>query len=169
MELEDIDRLRAGDSEVWSKLVQTYHGLVFWVLKRANVPDSRLDDLSQDVWLRVFQGFRRTWHSPADNGRPLDGYLKAWIAAIASNCAIDDHRKDARRSELPLGNREPPAPQQDMATAFWQDTLSEHERRVIALYLQCKSVEEISTLLGESPATIYRTLRQLRDKLGADA
>jgi len=132
------------------------------------------EDLLADAFERALRARRRF-----DRRR---GSEKTWLYAIALNCLRDHARRraaEARALERAGGERGT-ASDPALAAVEHRDevqralaTLSAEEREAIALRFGAElSMPEMAEVLGESLTTIegrvYRALRKLRARLGAD-
>ncbi|MGH9341638.1 MAG: RNA polymerase sigma factor [Acidobacteriota bacterium] len=73
-----------GDSRAWEELVQLYSGRVYNVAYRFTHQFDAAQDLTQDVFLKVYQNL---------SGYRSDlGALGNWIMRVARNLIIDQHR-----------------------------------------------------------------------------
>lgn len=86
---ELIGRCRAGDEAAWRELVSRHARRVFGVVYRFTGRVDEAEDLTQEVFLKVFQALDR-YH--------LDGgAFGGWLLTVARNHAIDHYRR--RREE----------------------------------------------------------------------
>lgn len=85
-----VTRCRAGDARAFRELVTHYTPLIYRVLYRLlgqtsqHSPQSQAEDLTQEVFLKVFQHLNRY-----DTERPL----KPWLLRIATNAAMSELRR----------------------------------------------------------------------------
>ena len=86
---ELIGRCRAGDEAAWRELVSRHARRVFGVVYRFTGRVDEAEDLTQEVFLKVFQGLGR-YHFE-------EGAFGAWLLTVARNHAIDHYRR--RREE----------------------------------------------------------------------
>src|SRR5213592_2100247 len=74
-----VERCRSGDERAFQELVDTYKNLVFAMIARTVQDRSRIEDLAQDVFLRIHRGL------PYFRG---EARLSTWIYRIVANvCA----------------------------------------------------------------------------------
>jgi len=89
---------RGGDEAAWGALVQRYTRKVFGLAYRFTGRADEAEDLTQEVFVKVYQTLHRY--------READGPFGAWLMAVARNHAIDHYRRGRqerlRRSEDPL-------------------------------------------------------------------
>jgi RNA polymerase sigma-70 factor, ECF subfamily len=94
-----VSRCLAGSDEAFSELVDRYKNLVFGVISQVVSDRSRVDDLAQEVFLKVHRGLR------SFRG---DAKLSTWIYRIVRNVcsescvgertavSLDEHTEDGR-------------------------------------------------------------------------
>lgn len=82
----------ADDSQAWEEFVQYYKRFIFHVLKQMNVPASDLDDLVQNVLLKL-------WKSIAsyDSGKAR---FRTWLGVVVRNAVYDHFAEGKRRGKL---------------------------------------------------------------------
>jgi len=97
-----VRRCRAGDGAAWEEIVQTYSRRVYNLAYRFTSRADSAEDLTQDVFVRVYRSL--------DQYNPKQGDLQNWLMRLARNLIIDDYRKRQR------------APQDDIA-----DDLEDHK------------------------------------------
>jgi RNA polymerase sigma-70 factor (ECF subfamily) len=89
---------RSGDEAAWRALVERYTRKVFGLAYRFTGRAEEAEDLTQEVFVKVYQTLHRY--------READGPFGAWLMAVARNHAIDHYRRGRqerqRRSEDPL-------------------------------------------------------------------
>jgi RNA polymerase sigma-70 factor (ECF subfamily) len=71
-----IERCRQGDETAFRELVDQYKGLIFALIARSITNRARVEELAQDVFLKVHKGL------PYFRG---DAKLSTWIYRIAIN------------------------------------------------------------------------------------
>ena len=77
-----VDRCRSGDDEALAELVDQYKNLVFGVISQVVADRSRVEDLAQDVFLRIHRGL------PSFRG---ESKLSTWIYRIVRNVCYEAH------------------------------------------------------------------------------
>ena len=87
-----IARCKAGDEAAFTQLVEHYQNLVFGLISRTVRDRARVEDLAQDVFLRVYRGL------PGFRG---DAHLSTWIYRITANaCAQERQGRGVREISL---------------------------------------------------------------------
>ncbi|HET7218975.1 MAG TPA: sigma-70 family RNA polymerase sigma factor [Vicinamibacterales bacterium] len=169
-----IERCRSGDDSAFGELVDRYKNLVYGLVYRL-VPDrSQVDDLAQEVFLKVHRGL------PYFRG---DARLSTWIYRIVQNVCFQ--ARTARRSDVALdaadddGGRRLELGKADGAFAELElrDRLEkaiaqlpdQYRLLIAAHYLQGVQYEALADALNMPLGTVkthlYRAKRRLRELL----
>ena len=89
---------RGGDQAAWRSLVELHTRKVFGLAYRFTGRVDEAEDLTQEVFVKVYQTLHKY--------READGPFGAWLMAVARNHAIDHSRRGrqerARRTQDPL-------------------------------------------------------------------
>jgi RNA polymerase sigma-70 factor (ECF subfamily) len=174
-DLSYIESFRAGRSDAFADLVSAYDGHVRRILAQLNAPAGEVEDLAQEVFLRIFRNLR---HFRGQSS------FYTWLYRITLNVFFDYNKKqkraDARfarlqsafddasnqREELddPYGACHDALMQQALVEAI--DALPDAFRTVVALReLEDLSYEDISRACGISIGTVRSRLSRARAKL----
>ncbi len=86
---ELLQRCQQGDEAAWRDLVARHTRRVFHLAYRFVGRVDEAEDLTQDIFVKVYQNLARY--------DPGHGAFTTWLTAVARNLAIDHHRK--RREE----------------------------------------------------------------------
>jgi RNA polymerase sigma-70 factor, ECF subfamily len=86
---ELVERCRRGDELAWRDLVERHARRVFGVAYRFVGRVDEAEDLTQDVFVKVYQSLGRY--------QPAQGAFSSWVTTVARNQAIDHYRR--RREE----------------------------------------------------------------------
>lgn len=176
-----IKRCRNGDRKAFADLVDRYKVIVFNLVDRMIFDKAIVEDLAQEVFIRVYQGL------PGFRG---ESRLSTWIYRIAYNvCAAEldrarhrvdfisiDEGEDEERPRLDLRDAG-----QDPETLFsridfrWTiqrllDRLPPRYKAILTLfYLEEMSYEEIGEIMGLPMGTVkthlHRAKQALRDMI----
>lgn len=175
-ERELIERFQNGDTEAFNPLVLKYKQKIYNLLYQRVRDRETAEDLSQDVFLKAFQGLPHF---------KQDSTFYSWLYRIAYNCGVDFMRKQKRQKVLIFGELPPdadntlqmaqvyPSPPEMMENeelgriirkAVRQ--LSPGQQRVFRLrYRRELSMKEIAVRLNKSEGTIKSHLYQAHQKL----
>jgi RNA polymerase sigma-70 factor (ECF subfamily) len=162
--------LERGDpGGAFELLLVRYQGKVFRLAMSFVRSPADAEDLAQEVFVRVWRAL------PRYDGRAS---LSTWIYAITRNTCLSELRRRRARPKAALGDgpaAEPAAPDPSPATlelgAGWDallDELPEGQRRAVRLfYLEERSYDEVSRLLGLPLNTVRSHLHRARKRLAA--
>lgn len=92
-----LGRCRRNDEAAWNELVNRHTRRVFGMAYRFAGRADEAEDLTQEVFVRVFQSL--------DRYRSNEGAFGAWLMTVARNHAIDHYRK--RREERQRRTEDP--------------------------------------------------------------
>ena len=118
-EIEIVRRAQGGDERAFSLLVRSYQPLVFNFVLR-NVRDRSLaEDLTQEVFLRVFQALPRF---------SFRSKFTTWLLQVTKNRVLDEVRARGRRPQYlvalteddSLGAADAPLDRSDDVAGIWQ-------------------------------------------------
>jgi RNA polymerase sigma-70 factor, ECF subfamily len=172
---ESLLRLIARSNEnALGELYDRYHRLVFSVALNALADPAHAEEITQDVFVRVWE--------KAESYHSAQGHVATWLASIARNRAIDVFRHSrSRRENLQISWEEvesfdPPAPQNveaevDLAQRQRQvrwavAQLPEDQKHALGLaYFQGLPHLEISQTLNEPLGTVKTRIRLGMQKL----
>lgn len=173
-----IDRVLDGNTDAFESLLIKYKSVVFSIVGR-HVPVDQVEDVAQDVFVRVYQSLRKL--KKADS-------FKAWLSAITLRTCYDFWRKGYRLKETPFGKlslEQKDWLERSLATSSedeWQSrgkekeageildlllsTLNPAERMVINLvYVEGLSTRETAHMLGWSEVNVKVRAFRIRQKL----
>ena len=80
-----VERCLSGDAAGWEELVRVHTRRVYGICYRFVGRDGEAQDLTQEVFLRVFRSLK--------NFRAGEGSFTVWLGRVARNLLIDDYRK----------------------------------------------------------------------------
>ncbi len=179
---ELVERCRQRDHEAFTEIVERYKDRVHWLIRRM-VGNPNAEDLTQDVFLRVYQ---------AVEGFQGRSSFRTWLYSIARNLCATELRKRGVRGEhisfedegeekvhwlLPdsAGGLEEQIERHDFSEKVQAmiARLPENYRTVLTLfYLQQVRYEEIAGIMGIPMGTvktyIHRARLRLRDLILAE-
>jgi RNA polymerase sigma-70 factor (ECF subfamily) len=168
-----VDRCRAGSDAAFRELVDQYKAVVFAVISRSVSDRGRVEDLAQDVFVRVHRGLR------SFRG---DARLSTWICRIAINVCADARQRAPREVSLDAVSAGAPPPAAVVVDPAFAEVelrdrvakammrLSERSRLVLSMhYFAGRGYEEIADALevplGTVKTQIHRAKQELREIL----
>lgn len=170
-----VERCLSGDDTAWEGLVRTHTRRVYGLCYRFTGRDSDAQDLTQDVFLRVFKalgGFRST-----------EGSFTTWLTRLTRNLLIDHYRRtrneratDSIEDQLPrveegfvAVSRPDTALAGREASELLQGALAklspELRETIILRDLQDMEYREIAEILGIPEGTVKSRLNRGRAEL----
>lgn len=182
---DPLDALRAGDPQPFEAFVGQWTGRLVGFFRRLGAERSEAEDLTQDVFLKVYRS------SSTYQARSA---LSAYVLRVARNAWIDRRRRQGARpitqaqeaqgdGELPPQWPDPHA--QDPRSALEQDEQTRRLRAALArlpalhaevfelAVLQERPYAEIAQLLdipvGTVKSRVFHALRKLREGLEGEA
>jgi RNA polymerase sigma-70 factor, ECF subfamily len=100
-DLRLVERCLEGDETAWEDLVKTHTRRVYAICYRFTGTDSEAQDLTQDVFLRLFKTLK--------SFRVGEGSFTVWLTRMTRNLLIDNYRRtkqnrvtDSIEEQLPL-------------------------------------------------------------------
>jgi RNA polymerase sigma-70 factor, ECF subfamily len=174
-EAELIDRCKHGDEEAFRELVERYKDLVFGVLSRSTSDSSRVEDLAQEVFLRIHRGL------PYFRG---EARLSTWIFRIVVNLISEAAVRRRKAREVSIVDRLPAHQPRSHDRAISDLELRDRLEKALARlppqyrvliaghYLEGVKYEDLAEALdipvGTVKTHLHRAKKQLRDLLETD-
>lgn len=172
-----VARCLRGDETAWEELVRLNTRKVYGLCYRFTGSGSEAQDLTQEVFLRVFRTIRTF--------RSTEGSFGTWLARVTRNLLIDHYRRtrqervtDSIEGQLPLlgevGSTAAVRPDQQIAgreaSEILQATLQklspDLREAVILRDLQEMEYREIAEVLGIPEGTVKSRINRGRAELG---
>ena len=174
-DLRLIDAYRAGHGESFEELVRAYDATVHRIFAQLNVPPADVEDLTQDVFLRIYRNLHRF--------RGQSSFY-TWLYRITVNVFFD-HNKKRKRADVRLARLQnalvdasnqgpdPHDPYRATLEALTHESfttaiagLPEPFRDVVAMReIDDLSYEEIALVTGISIGTVRSRLSRARSRL----
>jgi RNA polymerase sigma-70 factor, ECF subfamily len=85
-DLQLIERCLSGEQAAWEELVRVHTRRVYGICYRFTGSDHQAQDLSQEVFLRVFRSLKTF--------RAGDGSFTVWLGRLTRNLLIDNYRRN---------------------------------------------------------------------------
>jgi len=177
---ELIRRCQNGDKGAFAQLVRTYQRFVFNLLYRMIPDQDNVDDLAQEVWVKVYQSIGKIKSHSS---------FKSWLNRIAITTYYNKKRKDGDKNEVSLSQMfvddetgeqkemdvpdTSPIPEEVLLSEEWKQfvdktlkSLPEQFRLLIVMKdNQNLSYDEIAEILGISLGTVKSRLSRAREML----
>ena len=165
-------RVARGDRAAFQTLFARHESYVFWLVRRLAGSTADAEDLSQEVWLRVYARARQFSGGEAFRG---------WLRTIVIRCCVDLRRRRRARGgdrvetpagEPPASRPAPPLLRLDLERGL--AALPEESRQVVVLHdVEGMGHAEVARALGiseeASRSRLSRARRALRERLGGTA
>lgn len=168
-----LPRCRNGDQAAWHELVSLHTRKVFGLAYRFTGRVDEAEDLTQEVFVKVYQTLHRY--------RESDGPFGGWLMAVARNHAIDNYRRHKqerlRRSEDEQALAAMPAPNEHPVAAIEREERASLVHRglralpvelrlpLILCDLQGRPYEEIAAELAIPLGTVKSRINRARLEL----
>jgi RNA polymerase sigma-70 factor, ECF subfamily len=169
-DIEIIKRIKRGDIEAYSILVEKYHRQLLNFIYRLTGDEKSVEDIGQDVFLNVYQSLQRF---DAYRGTPFS----AWLFIIARNRCVSQIRQRRDRTIISIDDiPDIPAPihspekglidaERQHALLRSLDQLPEPYKSTILGSLRGDSIEQIASEEGVSSGTVKSRLFRAREKI----
>lgn len=170
-----IARCQQGDEQAFRELVDRYRHLVFALVARSSPERTRVEDLAQEVFLRIHRGL------PYFRG---EAKLTTWIFRIVVNLLAQESAARHQSREVPLDParpaHEPRADDRTLSDLELRDRLDKAMARlpptyrvlVAGHYLEGVKYEDLAEALdmplGTVKTHLHRAKKQLRELLETD-
>jgi RNA polymerase sigma-70 factor, ECF subfamily len=88
VETQLVEQCLAGEQSAWEELIQTYSRRVYAICYRFTNSDNESQDLTQEVFLRVFKTL--------GSFRSGEGCFAVWLTRLTRNLLVDHYRRTKR-------------------------------------------------------------------------
>jgi RNA polymerase sigma-70 factor, ECF subfamily len=169
---ELIGRCLKGDNRAWERIIERFRRKVFHIAYRFCGRHETAEDLTQEIFLRVFRSLDR-FHQDAD--------FSSWLTSVARNHCIDHYRATKREREVLVeddgGGERAPAAYGNPHRLIEEDDRRSLLRRglerlppklreaVIMRDLQELSYQEMAGRLGLPEGTVKSRINRGREEL----
>jgi RNA polymerase sigma-70 factor (ECF subfamily) len=170
-----VDRCLSGDDAAWENLIRTHTRRVYGLCYRFTGKDAEAQDLTQEVFLRVYRTLRTF--------RASEGAFTTWLARLTRNLLIDNYRRtrqervtDSIEEQLPMLEESVPASARpdgmvagreasEILQGALQKLSPELRETVILRDLQDMDYREIADILHIPEGTVKSRLNRGRAEL----
>jgi len=163
-----VERCLSGDDASWEQLVRLHTRRVYGICYRFTGRDSEAQDLTQDVFMRVFRalgGFRST-----------EGSFTTWLTRLTRNLLIDHYRRtrnervtDSIEEQMPRVEQSTSSVARPEASELLQGALAklspDLRETIILRDLQELEYREIAQVLSIPEGTVKSRLNRGRAEL----
>jgi RNA polymerase sigma-70 factor (ECF subfamily) len=178
-------RAQAGQADAWNDLTELYRPLIIAWLKRQGVPAVDVEDLSQDILLRVVK------HLPTFAHSGNRGAFRSWLRTIVCNRTTDYWRTTGVSTQAGGGGDATAALEQiaDPDSDLSRQWDEEHDQYVLRCLLAAVEAEfepatlcafrrlalegaggaQVAEELGMSLAAVYRAKSRVLQRIRQDA
>ena len=143
-----VERCMSGEESAWEDLVKVHTRRVYAICYRFTGSDSEAQDLTQEVFLRIFRNLK--------SFRAGEGSFQVWLGRLTRNLLIDNYRRT--RGDRATESIEEQLPMLEERTAMSARTDGMLAGREASELLQ-KALEKLSPELRET--VILRDLEEL--------
>jgi RNA polymerase sigma-70 factor, ECF subfamily len=169
-DIEIIKRIKRGDIEAYSVLVEKYHRQLLNFIYRLTDDEKSVEDIGQEVFLSVYQSLQRF---DEHRGTPFS----AWLFIIARNRCVSQIRDRRGRTNISIDDiPDIPAPiqspekelidaEQQQALLRSLEQLPEPYKSTILRSFRGDSIERIAREEGVSSGTVKSRLFRAREKI----
>lgn len=174
-----ILRCQEGDRQAFMELVQTHQNMVFAILYRMVKERQEVEDLAQEVWVKVYQSIRKL---------KAPGAFRSWLHRIALNAFRDRMRQKGNHIAFSLDDgyqmdngdsikleMEAPGllPEEELLQVEWQEKLEaaimelpySHRAVIVMREIQGMTYDEIAYAMDISLGTVKSRIARAREKL----
>jgi RNA polymerase sigma-70 factor (ECF subfamily) len=170
-----VERCLSGEEAAWEELVRTHTRRVYGLCYRFTGKDAEAQDLSQEVFLRVYRALKTF--------RATEGAFTTWLARLTRNLLIDHYRRTRQEritdsiEEQLAGVEEPESPAarpdglvagreaSEILQGALQKLSPELREAVILRDLQDMEYREIADILRIPEGTVKSRLNRGRAEL----
>ncbi|MBN8578596.1 MAG: sigma-70 family RNA polymerase sigma factor [Cytophagales bacterium] len=165
-----LNRILAGESAAYARLVREYKNLAFTIALKIVNNKPEAEEVAQDAFIKAFQNLKKF---------NREARFKTWLYRIVFNTAISYKRKSKaafysiEHAQIPVseqGGRDLQKADQVKFLHEAMQTLAEADRLALQLfYLNEFSLEEVATMMSQPANTVkvrvHRARLRLADEL----
>jgi RNA polymerase sigma-70 factor, ECF subfamily len=151
-----VERCLSGDDAAWEELVRQHTRRVYGLCYRFTGSDAEAQDLTQDVFLRIFRSLR--------SFRSTEGSFVTWLARLTRNLLIDHYRRSRQERVTDSIEEQLPMLEENIAASARPDGLvaGREASEILQVALQKLSPELRETvILRDLQEMEYREIAQV--------
>lgn len=159
--------MKVEKQQIFLKKIESNRGIIYRICKLYEDDTILQEDLFQEIILQAWKAYERF------RG---DSKFSTWLYRVALNTAITYLKKDKRRAEknsvsisssvLQITSQEDEVEKEQLENLYKAIAqLNKIEKALVILYLEDKSYEEISEILGISVSNVGAKLSRVRNTL----
>ena len=151
-----VERCVSGDDAAWEELVRQHTRRVYGLCYRFTGSDAEAQDLTQEVFLRIFRSLR--------SFRSSEGSFVTWLARLTRNLLIDHYRRTRQERVTDSIEEQLPMLEENVAAAARPDGLvaGREASEILQMALQKLSPELRETvILRDLQEMEYREIAQV--------
>ncbi len=170
-----VERCLGGEEAAWEELIKVHTRRVYSICYRFTGSDSEAQDLTQEVFMRIFRALK--------SYRAGEGSFAVWLSRLSRNLLIDHYRRtklarmtDSIEGQLPMLEEKSSSARADRLLAgreasellqvALQKLSPELREAVILRDLQEMEYKEIAEVLEVPEGTVKSRLNRGRAELG---
>jgi RNA polymerase sigma factor (sigma-70 family) len=157
-DLRLMQRVGQGDTNAFEELVEKHQALVAGTVARMLGSNSDVEDIAQQVFIRVWKSARR--YVPRAK-------FTTWLLKITRNLVFNELRRTKRRAQVPLqaeGSGEDPTLKDDMNLAPDASLLeTELQRTIEEAILQLPEAQRMALVLRRYEQLSYEQIAEVLD------
>lgn len=153
-------RFQRGDHDAFTKVYETYHGLMYTIIYSIVRHRENAEDVLQDTAIKMFH--------KAHTCRSKET-LQAWLALIARNTALNAIAKKTEQSWQDAFDHYVQTEDEDGMFSTWHQQLTDKENLILAYHLVYGlGFELIGKILNHATSHVYKIYHDALEKIKED-
>ncbi len=151
-----VENCLRGDQAAWEELVRRHASRLYQLFYRFTGNRQETEDLTQDVFLRIYQTLR--------SYRPAEGSFKTWLTSVGRNLLIDHYRRARHdRQTSSLDDEEAPVPERASPRPGPESAARNEElgRQIDRALLELRPELREAVILRDLQELEYREIQQI--------
>ena len=139
-----IQRAKGQDELAWKEFTEFYKKLIYYILNRLNVPLPEIEDLTQEILLKLWRGLK--------SYEPGQCKFRTWLSTVIRNTAYTHLNKANSYNNMKHDLKET----QGDTTAYTEPEMDKVIDREWKLYLSNMAMERLSKTFSENIITAFK-------------